>query len=171
MFSARRRRENFQKRNVLKCFPFRNRVSVPKIFACGGPIWFPVSQDLLKINNYYDSVSFTSWTQLATQITNRDPRQSCFCVPVHSVEHFLLVFCFFLSRSIVCSFIWSFTKPRGRRNPAKKVRLTSPEWVIIHVSWKCFSIFRHVFAVQSLSEVGLLKLMQNRFQTFNSEFK
>ena len=81
MFSARRRRENFQKRNVLKCFPFRNRVSVPKIFACGGPIWFPVSQDLLKINNYYDSVSFTSWTQLATQISNRDPRQSCFCDP------------------------------------------------------------------------------------------
>ena len=45
------------------------------------PIWFPVSQDLLRINNYYDSVSFTSWTQLATQISNRDPRQSCFCDP------------------------------------------------------------------------------------------
>ena len=116
-----------------------------KNFRLRRPIWFPVSQDLLRINNYYDSVSFTSWTQLATQITNRDPRQSCFCVPVHSVEHFLLVFCFFLSRSIVCSFIWSFTKPRGRRNPAKKVWLTSPEWVIIPCFLKVFLNFQTCF--------------------------
>ena len=35
-FSARRRREKFQKRDVLKCFPFRNHVFVSKMFACGG---------------------------------------------------------------------------------------------------------------------------------------
>ena len=108
------------------------------------PIWFPVSQDLLRINNYYDSVSFTSWTQLATQITNRDPRQSCFCVPVHSVEHFLLVFCFFLSRSIVCSFIWSFTKPREKKSRKKsQIDLT---WMSYHPCFlKVFLNFQTCF--------------------------